>query len=356
MLINAPMSPHQALDFEALTDHLAKTLIYVIGNARGGSTFANSAIGIHPKVLCVEWNDKTFSDLWFKQDRIDDRALSAQLLKPGKHFDPEIVRAAIGEDNAARWSAHVERVSRTRDLKHLFCIQGLLFWIMSGMKTPLTDFQAWCVKANTWEGFFEIKRHLPATKVVFVERDPRSTSLSLAKVYARQRQEDFADQDVVRGAMDWLRNATEFAVRLHGSRDAHLLYYERLVADPPATLNELYTRLGLEPLPESSFASRLAAIEYTTTKGFAEKSRSNAVGLHTEALARWRTQLTAEQARSVCALTEAAARHYGYDLGCAPKLGEIAAAFRHADPNRKPKLMAVYVYCRLRLAVLPQLH
>ena len=257
MLITALMSQYKALDFDALTDHLASSLIYVIGNARGGSTFANSAIGSHPKVLCVEWNDKTFSDVWFKRDQIDNRALSAQLLKPGKHFDPAIIRAAIGEENLARWNAHVDRVCRSRDLKYLFCIQGLLYWIMTGAKSPLHDFKAWCVKANTWEGFFELRRQLPATKVVFVERDPRSTSLSLAKVYARERRQSFEDQDVVRGAINWLRNATEFAVRLHRYPDTYLLYYERLVADPARELNKLYTRLGLGD-PAGNYRRRCA--------------------------------------------------------------------------------------------------
>jgi hypothetical protein len=119
-------------------------------------------------------------------------------------------------------------------------------------------------------------------------------------------------------------------------------------------LNNVYERLGLETLPATTVASALAEIEYTTTKGFSEKNRANAVGLHTEALDRWRTQLTAEQARLVCALTAAAARHYGYDLGYVPKFADVASAFQRADLNRKAKLIALYIYCRFRLAMIPQ--
>jgi hypothetical protein len=121
-------------------------------------------------------------------------------------------------------------------------------------------------------------------------------------------------------------------------------------------LNDLYTKLGLETLPATTVSSALTEIEYTTTKGLTEKNRANAIGLHTEALDRWRTQLTAEQARSVCALTEAAARHYGYDLGYAPKFADVASAFQRASLNRKAKLIALYIYCRLRLAMIPQIH
>ena len=38
-----------------------------------------------------------------------------------------------------------------------------------------------------------LKQAIPEAKIVFVIRDPRSTALSFAKVYARRREEHFAD-------------------------------------------------------------------------------------------------------------------------------------------------------------------
>jgi hypothetical protein len=341
------------LDFQALSEHFAERLIYVVGNARGGSTFTNSAVGIHPKILCVEWNDITFAEIWPHIGKLNETELREKLLRP-KHYREPVAAENIGEANLRRWQAHVQSVCQSRDLRSLFCLQGLLFWIMQGAPR-LEDCAAWCVKTNTWEGVDTLKQAMPRTRIIFVERDPRANSLSFAKVYARDRREAFSDPDLTRGALDWLRNAVEFAARLNRYHDALLLYFEQLVADPASNLNRIYGELGLDRLDVNTVQAALAGIEYTSTKTYEERGRGpNPRGLHTAPLNRWREQLSREQVTLVSGLTHAGAEYYGYEPEPSPGSLFAINALRRVGTARLVKSWAVYLYCRFRLLLMPR--
>jgi hypothetical protein len=188
---------------------------------------------------------------------------------------------------------------------------------------------------------------------VFVIRDPRSTALSFAKVYARRRQEHFADHDVIRGTMNWLRNATEFAVRLNRYEDAHLVHFEQLVSEPVETLNRLYVELGLEPLDPTMMRGLLDSIEYSHTKTHEERGRPQSLsGVQAGALDRWRHQLSEDQLDWVCALSRVGARRYGYDVDGRGGIATLLQAIGKAKGTAAVKYAALYLYCRTRLALL----
>ena len=304
-----------SLNFEGLTDEFAHKLIYVVGSARGGSTFANRVIGLHPNLLYVGWNDKTFTDIWPHIDSLSDDELRSHLL----HLPGDSSRSGwerlLDPDTLRHWNLHVERVCQTRSLRDIFCLRGIFYWLTQANAKPLSTLQGWCIKANTWQGVDELKKAIPETRVIFVVRDPRSTALSFAKVYARRRLEHFNDDDIIHGSLNWLRNATEFAVRLRRHKDTHLIYFEPLVSDPTATLNTLYARLGLPTLMDDQIQSSLARIEYSMTKTHEERGKRLAeMGVQQMALQRWRHQLSEKQLNWVCALTEGGAQYYGYEI------------------------------------------
>ncbi len=347
-----PPSSHAPLDFEALTRQFARTLIYVVGNARGGSTFGNAAIGIHPKLMEVRWNDKTFSSFWPNRDSASPEELWQMLLRPPDYYNRERALSRIGEANVSRLEDHVAEICRDRDLGRVFCLQGILFWIMRSDLHAPDALAGWCVKANTWQGVDPIKAALPEARVVFIERDPRSTALSLAKVHARVRETQFEDADVVQGALDWLRNATEFS-RLLGRHRARAtcMRYEDLVMDPIATLNRVYGFLGIDPLDEATIASALSGIFYKTTQAYTDKAPEDRVkkkGVQTEGLDRWRRELSAEQLGIVTALTGAAARRFGYALDPNGGTGGAIGAIWRAGKADRLRHLARYAYCRAR--------
>jgi hypothetical protein len=349
--VNQPA--REALDFEALSEHLAERLIYVVGNARGGSTFTNSAIGIHPKILCVGWNNIVFGRPLSQLESLESEELRRKILRPetGKHYDESMALLHIGATNLASWNTYVDKVCSSRDLRQLVCLQGLLYWIMHRPTGDLKDCSAWCIKDNSWAGIEPLKRIMPSTRLVFVQRDPRSTALSFAKVYARARREHFNDRDIVRGALNWLRNAVEFAGRLDRyDNDSVLVYFEQLIADAPATLNLVWTELGLDRLDPQTMQAALAKIEYTTTKTHEERGKGpNASGLHTAPLTRWREQLSPDQVVHICALTEAGADRFGYTFDSKPTVRDVLVALRQVGMADLARAVTAYLRCRAKL-------
>ena len=273
---------------------------------RGGSTFANRAIGIHPGLLYVGWNDKTFTDIWPHIERLSDDALRRHLLHLPRDWSGSRWESLLDADTLRRWNLHVEQVCKRRSLRDIFCLRGIFYWLTQANAQSVSTFQGWCIKANTWEGVDELRKAIPEARLVFVVRDPRSTSLSFAKVHARRRLEQFTDRDLIRGSLNWLRNATEFAIRLRRHQDTQLVYFEQLVSDPTKTLNTLYGGLGLRALSDTEVRSALANIEYSMTKTHQERGkRLSETGVQQVALQRWRKQLSEKQTDWVCALTEA---------------------------------------------------
>ena len=322
------------------------------GNARGGSTFANAAFGIHPKMMEVRWNDKTFSSFWPKRETFNDNELRQMLLRPPNYYDRELAISRIGEANVRRLEDYVADLCEQRDLGRIFCLQGILFWIMRSDLTPLDELHAWCVKANTWQGVDLVKSELPEARIIFIERDPRSTTLSLAKAHARTRRTQFDAPEIVQGALDWLRNAAEFGLRLKRHKGSSTwIRYEDLVMDSAGTLNGVYSFLGLDPLAEETVAEALSDIFYKKTQAFdAKKTKEHAKkrGVQTEGLDRWRRELSVEQLGIVTSITAAGARHFGYDLETGRQGDSAVGAILRAGKDRRLKHLAVYFYCRAR--------
>ncbi len=104
-------------DFDLLTEQFAKKMIYFVGNARGGSTVSNAALGIHPRLLEVRWNDIIFTKLWPIRTSADDAAWRELLLRPPHYYDPEKATARIGEAGVQRLDAHVDKMCTRRTLR-----------------------------------------------------------------------------------------------------------------------------------------------------------------------------------------------------------------------------------------------
>src|SRR5688572_9136557 len=109
-------------DFGVLTDWFSKNLIYVVGSARGGSTFANRVIGMHPSLLYVRWNDKTFSNIWPQIATLSDDELRRRLFRKAPDpNDPGLI-VPCDAQTQRQWNLHVERILRTRSLPDIFAL------------------------------------------------------------------------------------------------------------------------------------------------------------------------------------------------------------------------------------------
>ena len=181
MVCDLTMSAHD-WDFDRLTEDFAQRLVYLVGNARGGSTFGNAAVAIHPNLLrCAGTIGPSPKSGHRAIPQAMRNGASSSCARRDTMMNPKSMRV-LGAAGVERLHRHVERLCRVRNLRDILCFSGILFWLMHGAKPDLDQMQGWCIKANTWQGIDLVMQSFPRAKLLIVERDPRSTALSMAKV------------------------------------------------------------------------------------------------------------------------------------------------------------------------------
>ena len=80
------------------------------------------------------------------------------------------------------------------------------------------------MKTNTWVGIDLLKRAIPELRLIFLQRDPRSTALSQAKVEARRRREIARHPEHARSLAEGLEHDRAELDRRHiGHREVHVV-------------------------------------------------------------------------------------------------------------------------------------
>ena len=301
---------------------------------RGGSTFANDAVGIHPNILMVRWNDKTLAKVWPRR-KLPDAEFRQLVLREPTYWNPDAAAKILSPNDFYNLKSLIDRVCERRQIGEMFCLHGLLYWVMVNPAFDLDSMRYWVVKTNTLENIYLIGRALPKLRFIMIQRDPRPVSLSLAKVFANRGR--FDNDHVVRGVVDWSRQASRCASFMVKMNDRAIgIRYEGLVLDAEATLNNVYDYLGLSRLLPSEIQEGMDRIPFKRTGSVYDKpfdaENPRPVGIQTEGLGRWKKQLSAEQKQIICFLAYRPARYFGYRL-TRPK--DISLSFIFSQIRRR---------------------
>ena len=151
------------LDFERIHQKFAHCAVLLSSSPRGGSTFANEAIGIHPEILRVRWNDKTLHRTWNRR-RINSAEFRSLLLREPNYFNRESATSILGPQNLASLDKYVDSICSRRKLEEIYCLHGILYWIMTGMELPLDQMKCWINKTNTFGNMSELRSMLPSCR------------------------------------------------------------------------------------------------------------------------------------------------------------------------------------------------
>jgi len=96
---------------------------------------------------------------------------------------------------------------------------------------------------------------------------------------------------------------------------AHLLRFERMIAEPMTFAREVCKAVGLDPATAAAHLRRWAArVQDTNSAAFVEAQTSRGYSRpdHATRVARWRENLSADEVAAVWPLVEAAAARFGY--------------------------------------------
>jgi hypothetical protein len=240
----------------------------------------------------------------------------------------------------------------------MLCFPGMLFWLMRDAEPSLESLQGWCFKSNTWRGLDRVTKVLPHLKVIIIQRDPRSTALSMAKAIARRSTLPFTNAELAKAALDWLRNTAEFTDFLTRRKDRAIAFrYEDLVESPAGTLNQVYSFLGLPTMSATEISEALQLVPYSRTQTGKKKGTAKDIGIETtkgirqESLERWRQELSPEQLAIVTTLTAAGAGKFGYCRGEGrPGAGMLRSFSMFPKPTLRAKEFLRFLYCQTKLA------
>ena len=305
-----------SIDFNSVYEKFFSCPVLLSSSPRGGSTFANAAIGVHPDILCVNWNDKLLHNLWAKR-HYSDTNFRKLILREPHYFNRERATQILGHENLTSLEKLIEGICLTKDFASLYCLHGILYWVMSAMPIPVEQIKYWLCKANTFKNMDLVLSKLPNSKFIIVQRDPRPTALSLSKVKANRKH--ISNEDVLISAVDWSRQAMGYAKFIMESAEkSTVINYEGLVADPTNHLNRVYQFLGLPTLDCDTINKELTGIPLKRTSSVYDQefgtNNPQPYGVQMEGVNRWKTQLSEEQINIINNMTSPFARIYGYEL------------------------------------------
>ena len=185
-----------------------------------------------------------------------------------------------------------------------------MHWFHNKNRKPIDKISFFCYKTNTWEGIKLIKKNLPDTKIVIIQRSPLSVSLSMAKVFARKHNNNLSIDGIIRGALSWNRNAIEFKKILKAYPDDTILaFYEKIIINKNQ-LNKIYKFLNLQTISENYFKTKTKSLYYKTTK-FKNEERIDKKGLQSEGAIDGRKRYQKSEINTINTLTSFGQSIYG---------------------------------------------
>jgi hypothetical protein len=339
-----PITPVRFEDQIGFTDRL----IYVIGTARGGTSFMRSIIGLHPAVVSFDGPTHFLNHVWRHRKRLINRLWRIVFWLP--FFSTgEAIRAQLEPAERDAIMQSINLALESGDLRRIYRCYPLLRVVHPESGIDWTTASAWVDKGGDCWGIEELATAFPEGRFVAICRDPRAAIASLSGRLAGSRTGSFSARelrDIVASAIYWC-NLTQRLLRFakrHRARTV-LLRYEDLVSMPEATVSALYAALGLPALPELVLEEKLGTLGYGASLDPKDAGR----GVSTRPLTRWKTSLDAASLSVIAQICGPVARGLGYSIDAKDDRVGVPGILRLMPSVRaKAVTLAKLLYLRLR--------
>jgi hypothetical protein len=175
--------------------------------------------------------------------------------------------------------------------------------------------RCWLDKETNAYGLEKVKRRFKSAKFVFILRDPRGATTSMAqRVVARTEgtfNPEISDESLIQSAIHWRFTIQRMRYFYKRNRSLSLdLRFEDFLDNPLQRLNEIYEFLGVKTLSEDELRGRLETIPYKKTNDYSSEMEGH--GISSKAKDRWRDSISSEQEGLIWAITGKTAQKLGY--------------------------------------------
>lgn len=241
----------------ANSDPSPVNVIYIAGYGRSGSTLLDIALGQHPSIMGGGEITTLARHVWENDEYcacglpVQDCPVWKPIVEGWRQDEPvtllseyrkaqERTEGVVGFARILKlphWSRHVRRTANL--LRSITQVSGRSI-IVDSSKLPGRGFALASMPG--------VELH-----VVHLVRDGRGVAWSLSKSYGRQLekglQRELRPKPVIYSAIRWatINLATELLCRRVGSRRSIRIRYEDFVADPNATIAQIFAMVGVVP-------------------------------------------------------------------------------------------------------------
>ena len=284
-------------------------LVYLVGTARGGTTLLQRVIGLHGEVLTFPGPTHFLNQVWRYRKKVSQRLFVQIFRLPG------FFRQDMYDCQKLVLNRFIHASLNNRELKPMWQLYPIVYGLDEENTKELGSLRCWLDKETNAYGLGKVKRRFKSAKFLFILRDPRAATTSMAQRVVAATEGTFnpgiTDESLIQSAIRWRFTTQRMRYFYKRSRSSSLdLRFEDFLDNPVQRLNEIYEFLGVKALSEDELRGRMEAIPYKKTNDYSSEMEGH--GISSKAKDRWRDSISSEQEGLIWAITGKTAQKLGY--------------------------------------------
>ena len=295
---------------ESLSADALNRLVYVVGTARGGTTLLQRAIGLHNEILTFPGPTHFLNQVWRYRKKVNRRLLVQIFRLPGFYREN-----LTGDSQKLALARFINASLNSMDLRQMWQLYPIVYGLDKENTKDVRNVCCWLDKETNAYGLEQVKRKFSSCKFVFVFRDPRGASTSMAQRTVAKTDGTFnpiiSDESLIQSAIHWrftIQRMRFFQKRNRASSFG--LRFEDFLDNPSENLSGLYAFLGVNTLSQDELQERLQNIPYQQTNDYSPEMEGQ--GISSKPRDRWRDNINKEQEGIIWAITGKTAEKLGY--------------------------------------------